>query len=245
MSHALALRAAGRCQQSRTARTGSKESLVTQPDRRAALTTLSALWLAACGGGGSDDTTATAPAPAPVPAPAPTPAPATTSYGDFARASLGIGAALNGALSFPADNAWNTDVSSAPVDPNSDALIASIGLTTGPHADFGSGTYLGSRIGIPYVVVSGTQARVPITWTDYQTHIPTGDDRFVYGVKRAARVKTAGVLGQPNRQAAPMRAFGEAADGGDRAIVVAIGKSVWQAAVPTPVILPTIGGHRG
>ena len=187
MSQALALRAAGRCQQSRTARTGSKESLVTQPDRRAALTTLSALWLAACGGGGSDDTTATAPAPAPVPAPAPTPAPATTSYGDFARASLGIGAALNGALSFPADNAWNTDVSSAPVDPNSDALIASIGLTTGLHADFGSGTYLGSRIGIPYVVVSGTQARVPITWTDY----PGESDPSPYPVPANALVEGA------------------------------------------------------
>ncbi len=160
---------------------------MTQPDRRAALTTLSALWLAACGGGGSDDTTATAPAPAPVPAPAPTPAPATTSYGDFARASLGIGAALNGALSFPADNAWNTDVSSAPVDPNSDALIASIGLTTGLHADFGSGTYLGSRIGIPYVVVSGTQARVPITWTDY----PGESDPGPYPVPANALVEGA------------------------------------------------------
>ena len=182
---------------------------MTQPDRRAALTTLSALWLAACSGGGSDGAVATAPAPAPAPtpapapaptpppaptpapapapAPAPTPAPAATSYGNFARASLGIGAALNGALSFPAGNAWNTDVSSVPVDANSDALIASIGLTTGLHADFGAGLYLGSRIGIPYVVVSGTQAPVAITFTDY----PRESDPGPYPVPANALVEGA------------------------------------------------------
>lgn len=82
-------------------------------------------------------------------------------------ASLGIGAALNGAIAFPVDNAWNTDISSAAVDANSAALIASIGLTTGLHPDFGAGLYNGAPIGIPYVVVAGTQATVPITWTAY------------------------------------------------------------------------------
>ena len=171
---------------------------MTQADRRAALTTLSALWLAACGGG-SDGAAAAAPAPAPVPtpapapapspapAPAPTPAPAATSYGNFARASLGIGAALNGALSFPANNAWNTDVSSAPVDPNSDALIASIGVTTGLHADFGAGLYNGAQIGIPYVVVAGSQAPVAITWTDY----PRESDPGPYPVPANALVEGA------------------------------------------------------
>ena len=160
---------------------------MTRPDRRAALATLSALWLAACGGGGADGAPAVAPAPAPTPSPAPTPAPtptpvpapppaptptpapapAGTAYGDFSRASLGSGAALNGALAFPSGNPWNTDVSSAAVDPDSDALIASIGLTTGLHPDFGAGTYNGSPIGIPYVVVAGTQARVAMNWTAY------------------------------------------------------------------------------
>mgnify|MGYP000573629440 CR=1 FL=1 len=56
-------------------------------------------------------------------------------YGDLKGASLGAGASLNGALPFPASNAWNTDVSGAAVDPNSDALIASIGLTRGLHPD--------------------------------------------------------------------------------------------------------------
>jgi hypothetical protein len=46
-------------------------------------------------------------------------------------------------------------------------LIASIGVGTGLHADFGAGLYNGARIGIPYVVVAGSQARVAMTWTDY------------------------------------------------------------------------------
>ena len=74
-------------------------------------------------------------------------------FGNLAAADLGIGANLNGAVPFPADNAWNTDISSAAIDPNSDTLIASIGLTRGLHPDFGAGLYDGAPIGIPYVVV--------------------------------------------------------------------------------------------
>ena len=51
-------------------------------------------------------------------------------YGSMAGASLGAGASLNGAVPFPADNAWNTDISKAPVDPNSANLIASIPIVT-------------------------------------------------------------------------------------------------------------------
>jgi Repeat of unknown function (DUF5648) len=89
------------------------------------------------------------------------------SYGNFTRAALGPGAPLYGALAFPADNPWNQDVSALPVDPNSGALIASIGLDTGLHPDFGSGFWQGAPIGIPYVVVSGAQAKVPMVWTAY------------------------------------------------------------------------------
>jgi hypothetical protein len=91
----------------------------------------------------------------------------TVVYGNLRGASLGVGASLNGALPFPADNAWNTDISAAPVDPNSANLIASIGLNTGLHPDFGAGLYNGAPIGIPYLVVSGTQARLPINYTLY------------------------------------------------------------------------------
>ncbi|WP_245213682.1 hypothetical protein [Rhodoferax sp. AJA081-3] len=88
-------------------------------------------------------------------------------YANLSGASLGAGASLNGAIPFPANNAWNTDISGAPVDANSDALIASIGLTRGLHPDFGSGLYEGAPIGIPYVVVSSTQPKVAVTFTDY------------------------------------------------------------------------------
>lgn len=90
-----------------------------------------------------------------------------TVYGNLKGATLGVGGSLNGAVPFPVDNAWNTDISQAEVDPNSAAIINSIGAGTGLHPDFGAGLYDGAPIGIPYVVVSGTQAKVAITYTAY------------------------------------------------------------------------------
>ena len=57
---------------------------------------------------------------------------------------------------FPPDNPWNQDISVSPVDPNSAALIASIGLDRGLHPDFGT-VYDGAPNGIPYTVVDGSQ----------------------------------------------------------------------------------------
>ncbi len=74
---------------------------------------------------------------------------------------LGVGASLGGKRIFPADNPWNQDISKEPVDPNSDKLIASIGLDKTLHPDFGT-VYEGAPNGIPYVVVAGTQAQVPV-----------------------------------------------------------------------------------
>ena len=62
---------------------------------------------------------------------------------------------------FPPDNVWNKDISGEPVDTNSDNLIKSIGLGKSLHPDFGT-TYRGVPNGIPYVVVSGTQPKVPV-----------------------------------------------------------------------------------
>ena len=70
--------------------------------------------------------------------------------------SLGRGASLNGFIPFPADNAWNQDISGAPVDPNSGAIINFIGDSVPLHPDFGAGLYDGQTIGIPYIVVSGS-----------------------------------------------------------------------------------------
>jgi hypothetical protein len=79
----------------------------------------------------------------------------------MATAELGVGARLNGAVPFPANNAWNRDISAAPVDQNSDNLIASIGASIGLHPDFGV------PYGIPYVVVAGSQARVTVRFNAY------------------------------------------------------------------------------
>ena len=73
---------------------------------------------------------------------------------------------LDGCPIFPADNAWNTDISAYPVHANSDTYIDSIGRQTGMHADFGT-VWDGAPIGIPYVLVPGSQPMVPINFTDY------------------------------------------------------------------------------
>jgi hypothetical protein len=80
-------------------------------------------------------------------------------------AGLGINASLGGLRPFPDNNPWNTPVDTAAVDPNSDALIGSIGLTGQLHPDFGA-NYNGGPFGIPYVVVAGTQVKVPVSF-DY------------------------------------------------------------------------------
>ncbi|HEX6490259.1 MAG TPA: hypothetical protein VF002_02655 [Gaiellaceae bacterium] len=74
---------------------------------------------------------------------------------------------------FPASNPWNQRVDTLPVAPNSAALIRSIGLGTGLHADFGSGTWDGGPIGIPFDVVSARTPRsqVSFQYSDESDHL--------------------------------------------------------------------------
>jgi hypothetical protein len=81
--------------------------------------------------------------------------------------SLGQGASLNGFVPFPISNLWNTDISTAPVDPNSNNYINYIGASVTLHPDFGAGTYHNQSLGIPYQIVAGTQAKVPIIYGLY------------------------------------------------------------------------------
>src|SRR5438552_12610104 len=71
-------------------------------------------------------------------------------------------ASLGGRRPFPADNPWNTDIYSSPVDPNSATLIASCGVRN-LHADFGT-VYNGAPNGIPYVLVHAGQPKVPLSF---------------------------------------------------------------------------------
>jgi hypothetical protein len=88
--------------------------------------------------------------------------------------ATGVGASLGGFVPFPASNAWNQDISTDAVDPNSSAIIIAIGSSTSVHADFGSGLYNGGKIGIPYVIVDGTQSLVPITFSAYGSESDPG-----------------------------------------------------------------------
>ena len=67
-------------------------------------------------------------------------------------------------LLLPADNPWNTPVDALPLDANSADYIAHMSPSTGLHPDFGT-VWEGTRIGIPYVVVPGTQPKVPISFS--------------------------------------------------------------------------------
>ena len=64
----------------------------------------------------------------------------------------------------PANNIWNTPVDTLPVLANSASMVSTIGASTGFHADFGSGTWNGGPIGIPFVTVPGTQTKYPATF---------------------------------------------------------------------------------
>ena len=77
--------------------------------------------------------------------------------------SPGQGASLGGFVPFTSGSEWNTDVSSAPVDPNSATIISNFVGSVNVHPDFGADpTY-----GIPYVVVDGSQSLVDINLQAY------------------------------------------------------------------------------
>jgi len=67
--------------------------------------------------------------------------------------------ALVGCPILPADNIWNTPIDNLPVDPNSNTYINSIGGGGHLHPDFGSGTWDGFPIGIPYNIVDNNQVK--------------------------------------------------------------------------------------
>jgi len=166
---------------------------------RRVLAALLALSVSACGGGGAGAAPAAGGGPGngtPTPPPVAPPPPGVPGVPD-----LGPGADLQGRIPFPSSDAWNTPVDQAAVDLASDVLIASIGLGGGLHPDFGADLG-GAPFGIPYVVVPGTQPKVPVAF-DYADEsdpgpypIPTdapieggaqsGGDRHVLVVDRDA-----------------------------------------------------------
>ena len=106
-----------------------------------------------------------------------------------AQPDLGPNASLKGKQVFPPDNPWNFDISRAPVDTNSEKLIASVGADKPMHPDFGT-VWEGNPNGIPYVIVPGTQPKVPVTF-EYADE----SDRGPYAIPPDAPIE-----GGPNAQ---------------------------------------------
>src|SRR5262249_57363767 len=75
---------------------------------------------------------------------------------------------------FPADNPWNRDISADSVDPHSDSLIARCGGTASLHPDFGT-IYRGAPWGIPFITVTGSQRRVPVSFSYADASDPRAD----------------------------------------------------------------------
>jgi hypothetical protein len=126
-----------------------------------------------------------------------------------AVAALGLAAAVPSATGmplpgaprcglFPRSFSTNQRVDRLPVAANSDSIVRSIGLDGPVHADFGSGRYAGSPIGIPFDVVSRRTPRSKVRF-DYadesdrvrypiprHVHIEGGSDRHALLVDRSA-----------------------------------------------------------
>ena len=71
---------------------------------------------------------------------------------------------IGGCPVLPASNVWNTPIDRLPLDPKSAAYVATIGADKPLVPDFGSGTFQGGTIGIPFVVVPGSQPKVPLSF---------------------------------------------------------------------------------
>jgi len=76
---------------------------------------------------------------------------------------------------FPANNAWNEDISASAVDPASVQILSAY-AGSGVKADFGSGLWDNAPIGIPFVVVCGGQPKVQIVFRSNGTDGNYGDE---------------------------------------------------------------------
>jgi len=91
---------------------------------------------------------------------------------------------IGGCPVLPANNIWNTPVDTLPVLPNSASMTATIGASTGFHADFGAGTWAGGPIGIPFITVPGTQTKYPATF-----YYASESDRGPYAIPLNAPIE--------------------------------------------------------
>jgi hypothetical protein len=85
---------------------------------------------------------------------------------------------------FPASSPWNQRVDKLPVEPRSNRIVARIGVDDHAHADFGSGLWKGSPIGIPVTVVRGTQAKSRVAF-----HYASESDKGTYPIPKNVAIE--------------------------------------------------------
>ncbi len=95
---------------------------------------------------------------------------------------------------FPLNNPINQNITSAPVDSRSDAIMSVIG-TPGIHPDFGSG-----QIGIPFIMVCKTQSKIPVLFraNSYDGNYGNESDPGPYPIPLTAPIEGGGAAGGDN-----------------------------------------------
>lgn len=86
--------------------------------------------------------------------------------GEAAQSAIPAGLTLEGLQVFPADNPWNTDISTYPLHPNSANFLASIGMDVRVHPDFGT-VWDGAPNGIPFCIAHPVQPFVGVKFVEY------------------------------------------------------------------------------
>jgi hypothetical protein len=102
-------------------------------------------------------------------------------------AAVATTAALAGCPLFGPSFPTNQRVDALPVAPDSNAIVRSIGLDDGFHADFGAGLWEGRPIGIPYTVVNRKTRRSRVRF-DYAGE----SDRVRYPIPRGVKIEGGG-----------------------------------------------------
>ncbi len=96
---------------------------------------------------------------------------------------LGTNADLHGWRPFPSNNPWNVSIANAPLNAESKALINQIGEDAPLIPSFGTQNS-GGEAGMPYLVVSGRETRVPVGF-----HLVTDSDAGPYPVPPSVPVE--------------------------------------------------------
>ncbi len=89
---------------------------------------------------------------------------------------------------FPDNNFWNAPIDNLPVHSNSAQWINSIGAGDGFHMDFGSGTWDGGPIGIPYNILSGAT----VTKYNVDFYYPDESDAGPYPIPASPKIEWGG-----------------------------------------------------